>query len=158
FSPHFGPPGTTVTISGANLNEGLSSVKFNGVPAFFSTPSFGSVNVTVPASTSGTISLTTTNNTVTTAANYSFPASITSFTPGTGSNGTTVTIRGQNFTDASSVAFNGVAASYFVNSNTNITATAPAGVPSGPLTVMTPAGTVTSAANFYAPPVLSSFA
>jgi uncharacterized repeat protein (TIGR01451 family) len=158
FSPGFGSAGATVTISGANLNEGLSSVKFNGVPASFSPPAFGSVAVTVPSATTGPISLTTSNGTVFSASDFSFPASITSFTPGTGSAGTPVNITGQNFLDASSVTFGGAIAGFFVNGNTSISATAPAGVPSGTVKVTTPAGTATSAALFYAPPAITSFA
>jgi uncharacterized repeat protein (TIGR01451 family) len=158
FSPGSGSAGATVTITGANLNEGLSAVKFNGVNATFATPAFGSVNVTVPAATSGTISLTTSNGTATSANNFYFPASISSFTPTAGGGGASVTIKGQNFTGASSVTFNNVGASFFVNNNTNISAVAPGSVSSGTIKVTTPAGTATSAALFYAPPTISGFA
>ena len=74
--------------------------------------------------------------------------SISSFSPSSGSAGTAVTITGANFTGASSVLFNGASASFTVNSSTQITATAPAGVTSGPITVITPGGQVVSSSSF----------
>jgi uncharacterized repeat protein (TIGR03803 family)/YD repeat-containing protein len=53
-----------------------------------------------------------------------FP-SITSFSPGNSSVGSAVLITGKNFTDATSVTFNGVTADFTVNSPTQITAIVP---------------------------------
>ena len=50
---------------------------------------------------------------------------ITSFSPTSGPVGATVTINGTNFTGATSVKFNGVTATFIVNSATKITATVP---------------------------------
>jgi uncharacterized repeat protein (TIGR03803 family)/YD repeat-containing protein len=58
-----------------------------------------------------------------------FP-SITSFTPGIGPVGSSVVITGINFTDATSVTFNGVSTDFTVNSPTQITAIVPSnGIP-----------------------------
>ena len=77
------------------------------------------------------------------------PPTISSFTPTSGSAGTSVVITGTNFTGANSVKFNGVAATtYTVNSATQITVTVPAGATTGTISVTTPAGTGTSASNF----------
>jgi hypothetical protein len=46
------------------------------------------------------------------------------------------------------VRFNGVQATFTVNSNTQITATVPTGATTGPITVTTPIGTATSSTNF----------
>jgi len=46
------------------------------------------------------------------------------------------------------VTFNGTAASFTVNSSTQITATVPSGAATGPIAVTTPGGTATSAGNF----------
>lgn len=73
---------------------------------------------------------------------------ITSFTPTSGTAGTVVTISGVNFTGATQVKFNGTAATFTVNSNTQITATAPNGVTTGKISVTTADGTATSAADF----------
>ena len=73
---------------------------------------------------------------------------ITSFSPTSGPVGATVTINGTNFTGATSVKFNGVTATFIVNSATKITATVPTGATTGRITVTTPGGTATSTSDF----------
>jgi IPT/TIG domain len=73
---------------------------------------------------------------------------ITSFSPTSGPVGTTVTINGTNFTGATSVKFNGVTATFIVNSATKITATVPTGATTGRISVTTPGGTATSTSDF----------
>jgi hypothetical protein len=73
-------------------------------------------------------------------------AAVTGVSPSSGpvSGGTSVTITGSGFTGATAVNFGGTAASSFtVNSDTSITATAPAATAVGPVdvTVTTPSGT-----------------
>jgi Zn-dependent metalloprotease len=89
------------------------------------------------------------------------PATITSFTPTSGASGTVVTITGTNLSGATAVRFNGIAASSFtVNSSTEIVATVSATATTGPITVVTPAGTATSATNFtitVGAPTITSF-
>jgi hypothetical protein len=75
------------------------------------------------------------------------PPAISSI-PSGGTVGTEIVITGANFTGATAVAFNGVPASFTVNSATQITATVPAAATSGPITVTTPGGTAQSAASF----------
>ena len=85
--------------------------------------------------------------------------SITSFTPTGGLAGTVVTVLGSNFTGATAVSFNGTAAAFTVNSATQLTATVAAGTTTGPITITTPTGAVTSAQSFVvgAPPTITSF-
>ena len=71
-----------------------------------------------------------------------------SFSPSTGGPGTSVAITGSRFTDATFVNFNGVLASFTVNSDTSITATVPNGAATGAVTVGNPAGSTNSASNF----------
>ena len=87
------------------------------------------------------------------------PPTITSFTPASGVVGTSVTTSGTNFTGATAVRFNGVSASFTVNSATTIQATVPGGATSGPISVTTPGGTATSTSNFIVnnPPTITSF-
>jgi len=66
---------------------------------------------------------------------------ISSFSPTTGPVGTAVTINGNNFTGATNMAFNGTAASFTVNSNTQITATVPSGATTGKISVTKATGT-----------------
>lgn len=69
---------------------------------------------------------------------------IYSFSPTNGLPGTVVTIAGTNFFLASQVSFNGATATFSVNSDSQISATAPAGFASGPITVTTYDGSATS--------------
>jgi hypothetical protein len=78
---------------------------------------------------------------------------ITSFSPTCGQVGTQVIITGTAFQDApspvSAVTFGGTAATTFtVNSDTQITATVPAGATTGPIAVTDSEGTATSTTNF----------
>jgi uncharacterized repeat protein (TIGR01451 family) len=159
FSPTAGPIGTTVIITGTNLNEGLSAVNFNGASGAFSAPGFGAVTSTVPASaTTGPISVTTSNGTAATAGYFYLPPAITSFTPNNGASGATVTLTGTNFLGATAVTFNGAPAAFTPPvANTSLQAVAPAYFFSGPLTVTAPAGTAVSSGFFYAPPGIASF-
>ena len=78
------------------------------------------------------------------------------FLPLTGPTGTSVTITGTGFADSSvanGVAFNGTPATSFnVDSDTQITATVPAGATTGPVTVIDGEGTGTSAVDFVVTP------
>ena len=73
---------------------------------------------------------------------------ISSFNPTSGSPGTAVTITGSSFNGATQVAFNSVAASFTLNSDTQISAIVPTGATTGQISVTTPGGTGTSATNF----------
>lgn len=60
----------------------------------------------------------------------------------------TVQILGQGLIGTSSVAFNGVQASFSVVSDTYMTAVVPIGAMTGPVSVTTPSGLLTSNRNF----------
>jgi hypothetical protein len=161
FSPTGGPVGTSVVITGQNLTN-ASAVAFNGVAAVtFTVNSATQITATVPAgATTGLISVTTPGGTAASATVFTVAAApvISSFSPTNGAAGTSVVITGQNLTNASSVAFNGVAASFTVNSATQITATVPAGATTGLISVTTPGGTAHSAAAFTVPAAPASLA
>lgn len=71
--------------------------------------------------------------------------SITSISPTTIPVGGTITISGTNLSNASSLTINGNAISnYTINSSTSITAVIPNGATSGPVSVITPCGAVSS--------------
>ena len=74
--------------------------------------------------------------------------SISGFVPASGGPGTSVTLSGSGFTNATNVRFNGTPATFSVASDTQITATVPSGATSGPISVTGPGGTGTSAAGF----------
>jgi len=69
-----------------------------------------------------------------------------------GSVGGSVYILGTNLTGATSVSFNGTAATFTVVSATEITTTVPTGATSGFVTVTTPSGTLTSNKQFRVSP------
>ena len=73
---------------------------------------------------------------------------VDSFTPTNGPSGTSVVLTGTKFTGASAVRFNGVTASFAVNSATQITATVPATATTGPISVTNSSGTGTSGSSF----------
>jgi len=82
---------------------------------------------------------------------------VLAFLPLTGPVGTSVTITGTGFQDSSpatSVRFNGTAASFTIDSGIQITATVPVGATTGKITVTDAQGTGTSLVNFTvtAPP------
>jgi uncharacterized repeat protein (TIGR03803 family) len=61
-------------------------------------------------------------------------------------------ILGQGFTGTTSVSFNGIPATFAVESDTYLTATVPAGATTGFVTVVTPSGTLTSNQEFQVRP------
>ena len=69
-----------------------------------------------------------------------------SFVPplSSGKVGETIEILGQGFTGTTKVSFNGVSATFALVSDTYLTAVVPAGATTGPVTVTTPGGTLTS--------------
>ena len=85
---------------------------------------------------------------------------INSLQPLNGPVGTTVTVTGTGFTDATSVKFAGFPAEFTAVSDTQISTTVPTGAESGELTVTTPGGTAISTSLFTVTgaPVVKSFA
>jgi large repetitive protein len=155
FTPTAGPIGTSVTITGTKFC-GTTAVKFNTTTATSVTVnSATSITATVPTgATTGKISVTNTIATATSTNDFVVvaPPTIASFTPAFGPVGTSVKITGTNFSGpgftTSSVKFNNVTATFVVNSATQITATVPTGATTGKISVTTPGGTISSAANF----------
>ncbi|MGW1422487.1 IPT/TIG domain-containing protein [Bradyrhizobium manausense] len=167
-SPTSGPlaGGTSVVITGTNFTgtTGAGGVKFGATNATgYTVNSNTQITATAPAGSAGTVDITVTNGSATSptsaADQYTYVAAptVTSISPTAGptGGGTTVIITGTNFsatTGAGGVKFGATnATSYTVNSNTQITATAPAGsAGTVDVTVTTPGGTsAASAADQY---------
>jgi hypothetical protein len=139
-SPSSGPAtgGYNVVISGSNFN-GATAVKFGTTAGtIVSVDSAQQITVTAPALTAGVwdVTVTTPYGTSPTSAADQFTAlaapTVTSISPSSGpmAGGTSVVLTGTNFTGLVSVAFGGIpATAVTVNSATQVTATAPAGVP-----------------------------
>jgi hypothetical protein len=162
FAPDSGGVGTSVTISGSGLT-GASDVTFGTMSTAFTVVSDAQVTATVPAGAStGQISVTTPGGNATSTSSFTVipPPTIGGFAPDSGPAGTTVTISGSGFTDATDVRFNGTSASAFtVDSDGQVTATVPSGASTGPISVDAPGGTATSSSSFTViqPPSISGF-
>ena len=152
FAPASGLPGSSVTINGMNLST-VTAVAFNGETAVsFAAVSATQIAAVVPAgATTGKITVTTLGGVAESAGNFTviLPPTISGFSPTSGPVGTSVTITGSAFSGATAVTFNSVnAASFTVNSATQITSIVPTGATTGKVAVTTPGGTATSAADF----------
>ena len=158
FTPTSGPVGTLVTITGTGFSD-VTGVTFNGTSATFSLVSATQITATVPVgATTGKIGVISPGGTELSSSNFTVTApTIAGFSPGTGPVGTVVTITGTGLTGATAVTFNGVSATYTVNSSTQITATVPAAASTGPIVVTTPGGTATSSGSFTIPPTIAGF-
>ena len=156
--------GTAVTIAGANFT-GATGVTFGGDAATsVSVVSDISITCVTPAHAAGAVDVVVTTSagsgTLTNGFTYINPApTVTSITPTSGLifGGTTTTITGTGFTNATAVTFGGLnAASYTVDSATTITAVTPAhAVGLVDVAITTAYGTATLSAGFeYRTPVL----
>ncbi|HEU5222494.1 MAG TPA: IPT/TIG domain-containing protein [Candidatus Lumbricidophila sp.] len=137
LSPNHGPAagGTTVTVTGSGFIPGATTVSIDGftVPATVSSPT--ELTFTTPAHAPGNVAVSVTTPGGTSAdvpGGFTFdPASVTGIAPPAGptAGGTTVVITGSCFVNVTDVTFGGTsAASFTVDSPTQITATTPAGV------------------------------
>lgn len=148
--------GAAVVISGTNFVAGSTTVSFGGA---FVTPSVvtsTSMTVSAPAGTPGpaTITVNAPGGTATQSGSFTYIAfpTVSSISPTTGplAGGATVTILGSGFTNASSVNFGASMVTPTVNSDTQITVTAPSSVSAGvkDVTVTVPSiGTSATSAN-----------
>ena len=83
--------------------------------------------------------------------------SVKSFSPASGVVGTSVTITGVSLAQTTGVTIGGKAASFTVNSDTQVTAKVAAGAKTGPISITTAGGTASSSAKFLVVPEVLSF-
>jgi hypothetical protein len=149
-SANSGPNGTLITITGTDLT-GASAVDFGPNLATDFTPSDATtVYATAPTGT-GTVDVTVSTPGGTSATSsadqftYTIPPTptVTSVSPNAGWAGTSIIVTGTHFTGASAVDFGSgnPATDFTVNSDTNITVTAPAGSGTVDISVTTSGGT-----------------
>jgi uncharacterized repeat protein (TIGR03803 family) len=142
-----GKVGQSIQIFGQGFN-GATSVKVGGTPATFSIVSDTYLTATVPAGTSGPVTVITGSGTLTSDRKYLVVPTISSLAPTSGSVGSNVVISGTGLIQASKVTFGSKVASFIVNSDKQVTATVPIGAVSSKISITTPGGKATSATTF----------
>jgi hypothetical protein len=146
--------GGTITVTGTSLRVGSASptVRIGSLAAtVLAGGSAGQLQFTIPVTaTTGRVTVTTDDGTATSAANLVVVRrpTIVSFTPTAGPPGTVVSVAGSNLTAVTEVLFNGTAGGLISVSSTSLRTTVPDGASRGPITFVTPAGTVSSATAF----------
>ncbi|MEU5808658.1 IPT/TIG domain-containing protein [Streptomyces sp. NPDC047718] len=165
IAPNNGPTagGTSVILTGTGFT-GATAVKFAGVPATsFTVNSATQITAVTPAGNAGAAAVTVTTPAGTSAPGaffYVAPPVLNSADPAQGptAGGAVVTLTGSNLLNATTVRFGSTnAASFTVVSATQITATAPPGTGSSPITVITSGGTSNPVAFTYvATPALTA--
>src|SRR6266487_5840471 len=159
FSPNSGARGTPVTVNGKNF-IGPVTVKFNGAvdPTTTNASAPTQIHAAVPSNaTTGPITVTTSAGTSTNLNIFYVPPRLTSFTPTAGVVGSSVVINGANFTDVTAMLFNATLANFSVNASNKLTTIVPTNATTGPLTVITPGGSIISTNTFRVLPNITSF-
>ncbi|WP_201297900.1 IPT/TIG domain-containing protein [Nocardia sp. CY41] len=156
ITPTSGPTtgGTSVTITGTGFTGPLT-VRFGSTATTFTIDSAIQLTAIAPAGSAGPVQVTVSDSSGTSnGATYTYLAvpSLSSIAPGQGSTsgGTTVTLTGSGLTGATAVTFGTTpATSFTVDSDTQITAVAPAGTGIVSVTVTAPGGTSNGVAFVY---------
>ena len=157
FVPASGRAGTNVVIRGTSFT-GATVVKFGSLSANFTVDSNAQITAVAPIGVvSGTIRVEAPGGTNITSSSFLVLPTVSSFTPGFGPVGASVTVSGANFTGTTSVKFGGIAASFSGVSAGSLTAVVPAGATNAPISVTTADGTGTSPQTFYVSAAVTSF-
>jgi hypothetical protein len=158
FSPRVGTEGELVDIDGVHF-LGVTQVRFGSRQAAFFIQAETRIQAEAPSGvTTGPITMISPLGTNVFPELFYVPPGVASFNPVSGRAGTNIVIQGTNLLDAVSVLVSGVPATFVApTNNTNIFATMPAGAASGPVRVVTPAGSSTSRTNFRFFPTITGF-
>jgi large repetitive protein len=138
---------------------GATAVSFNGVAATFANVSDTYMTATVPAGAlTGPVTVTTFTGKMLSDRSFLVVPQAKSFSPTSGVVGTSVTITGVSLTQTSSVNIGGKAATFSVVSDTQVTATVPAGAKTGKGIIVTTAGGIaTTATKLVIAPSVKTF-
>jgi uncharacterized repeat protein (TIGR03803 family) len=142
-----GAVGSSIQILGQGF-IGTSAVNVGGTKASFVVVTDTYITATVPAGTSGFVTVTTTAGTLTSSRKFFVTPTFTSFTPASGAVGSKIVVTGKGLKQASKVTVGGKAATYVVNSDTQVTVTVPVGAVTGKIAITTPGGVATSKTAF----------
>lgn len=159
FTPTVGVAGATVSIRGTNFTQN-TQISIGGVAADpVKVLSDMEIEAGVGAGAqTGPIVVTTVFGKFTTTQSFTVSRGleITGFLPASGSVGGAVTIYGYRFSQATSVLFGSIAASFATTSDTTIQTTVPASAITAPISVVTTEGTATSTNSFVVIPAQSA--
>jgi uncharacterized repeat protein (TIGR03803 family) len=153
-----GKVGQTVQILGQGFT-GTTKVLFGSTPATFNNSSDTYMTATVPAgATTGTVTVTTFTSTYKSNRSFLVIPQITSFSPASVTVGSLLTINGVSLSQTSKVTVGGKNATFTIKSDSQVTATVPAGAKTGmKVTITTAGGVANSAAALPILPSISSF-
>lgn len=149
FVYYSGKVNDTLTLLGQGFSN-ATGVKFGtGAGSFVaSTDNYMTATVDTGATT-GKITVLEPGGNLSTPQVYKIIPAISSFSPSSGPVGTPVVIKGTSLSQASAVTFGGVKATTFtVDSDSQVTATVPAGAKTGKIGITTKGGKATSAKTF----------
>jgi uncharacterized repeat protein (TIGR03803 family) len=140
--------GGSVGLLGQNLST-ATQVMFGTGPGTF-TPSGNGFITARPAAgaTTGLITVKEPGGNLLSPKKFKIVPAITSFTPAMGPVGTKVVITGMSFSQTTAVRFGTKAATFTINSNTQVTTTVPAGAVTGKISITTQGGTASTATTF----------
>jgi len=144
-----GAEGAQVGILGQGFSS-ASVVEFGGTKAT-TRKLTGTTYIlaTVPTGAlTGDVTVTTGSTKLSTTAIYKITPTYKSFTPPSGPVGTVVTFNGTGLTQTTKVTIDKISTSFTVVSDSEITATVPAGAATGKIAVTTKGGSVSSSTNF----------
>jgi hypothetical protein len=158
FTPDKGGTGSTITITGTNLG-GVTSVKIGDIKAaWFTEQSSTQITAVVSYGAGGKISVITPGGTTISKSKFKWfaPPTISSFTPDTGGENTSITIQGTNLKGATSVTIGKTAAGNIKVISDSKIRTVVGTLASGKIIVTTPGGTAVSGDRYNDLPVTVS--
>jgi uncharacterized repeat protein (TIGR03803 family) len=146
---HSARSNTSVELLGQGFNTATGVLFGTGAGTLtVSSDTFATAKITTGATT-GAITVKEPGGNLSTLQAFKIVPTIKNFNPTSGTVGTSVVITGTSLLQTLTVKFNGVAATVFtVNSDTQVTATVPAGAVTGKITITTNGGTAASSAVF----------
>ena len=147
-----GPVGATVNILGTGFAL-ATGVKIGGTPSSFHVLSDSFLTATVPAGTTGPVTVTTSTGTLQSGGIFKVTPKITAISPTSGKVSNSVVIAGTGLIQTSAITVGkGKVTSFTKNSDTQLTLIVPATATTGKITVTTPGGKAASAATFTVTP------
>jgi uncharacterized repeat protein (TIGR03803 family) len=144
-----GKVGKTIEVLGQGFT-GTTAVSFNGTAATFTVERDTYLKATVPSgATTGPVTVTTPGASLNSNTQFRVTPKILSFSPTSGPVGTPVTITGNSLIQTTRVGFDWMkAASFTVNSDTQVTAVVPTGAMTGRIQIRTKGGLAVSGGVF----------